>query len=167
MKEVIRSIAGALCLAVMFVSSIFLIAAISYKSEPVAVIYALFISVVYFLTLISPDKKKWLIKYLLSIPLSFGIITYFWKTDYSVRALNWAYPEYGRFSAGGNLNGLMQVVLFSGISLVAIIVSLFIKPKKGNAFNKLQNIVCLAATAAVVIFTLLLEAQFPEKILAG
>ena len=167
MRETIRSIAGALCLAVMYVSSIFLIAAISYKSEPGAVIYALFISVIYFLTLISPDRKKWLLKYLLSIPLSFGVINYFWMTEYSVRALNWAYPGYGRFSAGGNLSGLMQVILFSGICLIAIIASLFIKPRKGKTFDKLQNIVCLAVTVAIVISVLLLEMQFPDKILAG
>ena len=121
MKENIRSIAGALCLAVMYVSSIYLIAAISYKSVTGAVIYALFIAAAYFLTLISPDKKKWLLKYLLSVPLSFGVIWYFWLTEYSVRALNWTYPDYGRFSAGGNFNGLVQVISFSALCLVAII----------------------------------------------
>lgn len=167
MKENIRSIAGALCLAVMYVSSIYLIAAISYKSVTGAVIYALFIAAAYFLTLISPDKKKWLLKYLLSVPLSFGVIWYFWLTEYSVRALNWAYPDYGRFSAGGNFNGLVQVISFSALCLVAIIASLFIKPKKESNFRQLQDIACIAVTAGIVTAVLVLEMQFPEKVLAG
>ena len=167
MKETIRSIAGAICLATIYISSIYLIAAISYMSESGAVLYALFIAIVYFLTLISPNKKYWLLKYLSSIPLSLAVLLYFWKTDYSVRALNWAYPDYGRFSAGSNLKGLMQVILFSAICLVAIILSLFIKPKKANSFGKFQNIACIATSAIIVITVLLLETQFPDNVLAG
>ena len=166
-KELIRSTAGAFCLAVIYVSSIFLIAAIDYKSEIAAIIFAVFMSALYFLTLISPDKKCWLLKYLLSVPFSFGVLKYFHLTDYAVRTLNWAIPDYGRFSAGGRLYGLMQVLSFSGLCLFAIILSLFSKWRKGGRFGKVQDIVCISVTVLIVISVLLFETRLPEKILAG
>ncbi|MBO4637500.1 MAG: hypothetical protein J5685_10185 [Clostridiales bacterium] len=166
MKENIRSIAGALCLAVIYVSSVYLIDAISYNSEVWAMIYALFIAVAYCLTLISPDKKRWLLKYLLSIPLSFGVNMYFVMTDYSLRALNRAIPDYGRPSAGGNMAGFIRLMSFSVLCLVALIVSLFFKPRKGKTFGKFQNAACIAVTVAVVAAVLILQSQFPDKILA-
>ena len=167
MNEYLRSAAGALCLAVIYVSSVELISLISYMSEVGAVIYGLLIAVLYFLTLISPNKKQWLLKYLLSIPFSFVVFGYFNLTDYSVRALNWVKPGYGRFSAGGNFARLFMAILFSAVCLVAVISSLFIKPQKDSSFKKIQNVVCVASTILIVISVLYLQMQFPEKILVG
>lgn len=166
-KELIRSAAGGVCLAVIYVSSIYFIAAIGYKSEIAAVIFAVVMAAVYFVTLISPNKKYWLLKYLLSIPLSFGVLMYFRLTGYAVRALNWAYPGYGNLSAGGRFAGSIQLLSFSGLCMFAVLISLFIRTRKGGVFEKIRDIVSLSITVLIVISVILFETQLPDKILAG
>ena len=49
--------------------------------------------------------KKWL----LSLPISYLIFQYFWKTNYAVRALNWVFNDYGEQSEAGNFTGIVAL----------------------------------------------------------
>jgi len=160
-KEIISNLFFALTLAILYVSTIFVAPVISYGNEVLSLIYIEFIAILYGISLISRNKKIWLIRWGLSIPFSYLVIQYFWNVNYAIRALNWAFPYYGEASAGGNFASSCWMLLLSISCLFSGIIGLFIKIDNFAKFEKIQIIIILIVIGLIVAAVLLLEHQFP------
>ena len=89
----ISEIVYALEIAIIYTANLFLVPVIDNKyGLTVSFIYMAFAAVLYGFALVSRNKGSWLLKWGVSIPLSFLILQYFRITDYLVRALNWVFP---------------------------------------------------------------------------
>lgn len=161
-KLIIIDVISALIISILYVSSIFLSVIASYKSIVLSMVYIVVTAFLYGTSLVSRKKTEWMFKYALSIPFSFLLLQYFWKTNYSIRALNWVFPNYGKDTAGGGFTGGLLFILSSAFCLTSGILSLFIKPKNYKTFEKLQLIITIPLTMLIVVFILILEQQFPS-----
>jgi len=117
---------------------------------------------VYLFAMIGKDKKNILIKWLISIPVSLLIWWSFIRCEYSIRALNWIIPGYGRRSAGGNFAGAFNLVILSSLCLCGIVISLFVRPKKYERFRRIQLPVCMILMVMIIAAIFILESQFPS-----
>ncbi len=164
-RDLFKDILFAAFLAIIFVSAIFISQIISYKNE-MWFIYELFIALLYCFALISNKISDTIFKWLFSLPFSYVVLQYFWKTEYAMRGLNWVFPYYGEPSAGGNFAGFIQLCfLLLGCAIcmiVAFTTSTSDKIKKYKSFEKIQMIVCGVLGVAVVLAVIILEQQFPE-----
>ena len=162
-KEILNIVALACSASVFYVSAVFLSEVISLKSTFLTMVYLVATGFLYLLAMISKDKKSVLIKWLLSIPVGLFIWWCFVRCEFSIRALNWAIPEYGSHrSAGGNFAGTFNLLLLSLLCLSGIVISLFIKPKKYERFRKIQLTMCIILTIMIIAAVLILERQFPS-----
>ena len=107
-------------------------------------------------------KKTWLLKWGISVPGAFLVLLYFWAVHYSVRALNWVFPDYGRQSAGGRFADSFLLVVFSAMCLISGMISLFVKINDYDRFRRIQFIVTTVSAVATVCIVLILEKQFPS-----
>lgn len=148
--------------AVFYVSSLFISDIIFLKSTILAFIYILVIAFLYGMSLVSEERKGVIIKWLLSVPLSYLVLQYFWKTHYSVRALNWILPDYGRQTGGGNFSGFILMMFFSVLCLASGISALSFKPENYKAFEKIQMSVSCIFGVIIVISVIFMERQFPS-----
>ena len=166
-KDIMTDAVLSLSIAVLFVSTIFLSDMISIKLSPLEFVLIVFTAFLYGLGMVSRDIKPWILKWILSIPVSFVVIQYFWKTDFSLRALNWILKDYGNTSAGGRFAGFIlicfQVIccFISGIAGIAAGKALVDRDKYED-FERKQVIVGLAVALLIVIITVLLERNFPS-----
>ena len=157
--EIVKTVFLALMMALIFVPAVFLTEVISYSSQVMAVIYISIVAGMYGLALVSRNKKIWLIKWGLSVPFSILVFPYFWVTEFSYRALNWAYPGYGQRSAGGKFYGMVLLLSLTGACLIAGLIASFFKLKE--RFGKAQIIVIALVAAATVAAVLVLDQMFP------
>ncbi len=165
-KDLLKDILFAVFLAIIFVSAIFISQIISYKSE-ILFIYEIFIALIYGFALVSNKISDTIFKWLFSLPFSYIVLQYFWKTEYAMRGLNWVFPYYGEPSAGGNFAGFIQLcflLLCCAISMVVFFtMTKSYKIKKYKSFEKIQMIVCGVLGVAIVLTVVILEQQFPEE----
>lgn len=160
-KDLLINVLLSFELSIIFVSAIFLSEIISYKNDLWALAYIVFISLIYGITMISKDKKSLLLKWGLSIPFSYITIQYFWITHYSVRALNWVFPAYGKQSAGGMLSGFILLLLLSAMCLICGILSCYVKVKNHKSFEKIQLLLTSTIVLGTVATVLILEQTIP------
>lgn len=161
-KELLLNIISSVEAAIIFVSTIFIEEIISGKYGIAAsLVYMVFADVLYGMSLISVNKKTWLLKWGLSIPFSFIVISYFHITNYSVRALNWAFPDYGNPSAGSKFAAVILLLISSAMCLICGLISLFIKPKDHDRFKSVIFIITSVFAALIICVVLILERQFP------
>ena len=124
-------------------------------------VYLALTAALYGFCLISADKKIWLLKWGLSLPFSYIVLQYFQAYHYSIRALNMAFPHYGRETAGGLFTGAGMFYTLCFFCAVSGIAAMFIKPGNPSAFAKVQLITAVCAGGITVAAVLLLERQFP------
>ena len=161
-KELLPDIISAMEAAIFFVSTIFIEEIISRKfGLAVSMVYIFFAAALYGMSLISANKKTWLLKWGLSIPFSFIVISYFHLTNYSVRALNWTFPDYGNPSAGSKFAAVILLLISSAMCLICGLISLFIKPKDHDRFKSVKFIITSVFAALIICVVLILERQFP------
>lgn len=163
----------AAAMAVFFVTTVFLSDIISWKANLWVTLAYLAVMAALYGALLIGSVSELFIKWGLSLPLSYLVINWFWETDFAVRSLNWAFPGYGRQSAGGGFAFGVLIMTFLGACLGAFIAALCIsilgKPKAHPAFLKAQVRAGGALLAAVIIVTILLEKRFPtyDEIFGG
>lgn len=161
-KNLLKNIILSFEISIIFVSAIFLSEIISYKNDILVLVYIVFTSLIYGFAMKSKYKKEVLLRLGLSIPFSYITIQYFWLTHYSVRALNWAFPSYGKETSGGAFTGFVLLLMLLVLCLIAGILSCYIKVENNNRFEKIQIVVI----SVIVLFTaaavLILEQQFPS-----
>lgn len=109
MKKIVCFLTCSALLAVLGVTPIFLGAFISYKFMILSFVYYCSMAILYAMILRSDKYTEAIKKWLLSLPISYLIFQYFWKTNYAVRALNWVFNDYGEQSEAGNFTGIVAL----------------------------------------------------------
>jgi hypothetical protein len=163
----VKMVVMAIFLSVFYVSTIFVSTIISYKSDILSFAYMVLIAVLYSFAFVSQSVKKALAKWAISIPFAYLVIQYFWSTNYSIRALNWVFPDYGKESAGGNFAGFVTLMLFIILCLVGIFVAMLVSHTFKNEetyrrFERYQLVISTISVIAIVVSVLLMERQFPS-----
>lgn len=178
MKRAYRCAYVVLCSAAMsvfFVTTLFLADIISWKNDKAALAYVIFMVVLYGI-MIYGHFVYYFIKWVISLPLSYLVINYFWKTNYAVRSLNWMFPGYGKMSAGGGFAfGVITVgfviacFISMGIAFFLSAASLNVKAEKVAVFEKIQLGLGVLLSVFIIALTVALERKFPsyESIFAG
>lgn len=161
-KERIITAVSAACLAVIYVSTVFLLDIVEGKSgNTAAMLFGGAMVVLYLLTLISEMRKTVLAKWLLSIPFAIPIWYWFVRCDFALRALNWVYPGYGRRSAGGAFASVFMWINFTGLCFAALLLCLIFKRKLSPRVKRAQVIISVVTSIALAVIVNLLIADFP------
>lgn len=172
-KELFKNILFAAFLALLFVSTIFISRIISYTNVNAMVyISEAVAAILYGLALISDKSSSTIFKWLFSIPLSYIVFQYFWKTEYAVRSLNWIFPGYGDTTAADNFVGFFELCFLLFCCAITMCLAFVItktlavsdKEKNCKIFKIIQAIVCGVAAAAIIAVVIILEQQFPDKV---
>lgn len=160
--EILYVLLCSVLLAVFFVPALFLGDLISYKFHILPFIYGGLMAALYALMMKSDKSVRSLAKWGLSLPISYLLLQYFWKTDYAVRSLNWAIKGYGRQSAGGAFAGGFYMAAFCAFCVIAVFCICPLKITNHKLFKKIQ--ICAGSVTGLVIVavTLLLERAFPS-----
>lgn len=162
-NDVIRDLILGAELAVFYVSAIFLETIINDTCGfGVTIIYLLGVAALYGFTLVSKNKIEWLLKWVVSIPVSFLVLLYFRKTNYAIRALNWILPGYGRDSAGGRFVAGFLFMILSALCVVGGIISLFAEKEKYDYVNGVQLIASSLLAVVIIVAVLAPESMFPS-----
>ena len=151
-------------LSILYVSSIFLSDAISYRSDLLAVLYMIITAVIFGCIMVSPGKLIAAIKWLISLPIAYIVFQFFWRTDFAVRALNQAFPDYGKQSAGGNFAGFIRLCFMTALFLTAGLIGLFFDQKKHEISERKICVVGFTYTAIIVLVVILLESSLPQLV---
>lgn len=160
--EILYVLLCSVLLAVFFVPALFLGDLISYKFDILPFIYGGLMAALYAFMMKSDKATGALAKWGLSLPISYPILQYFWKTDYAVRSLNWAVKGYGRQSAGGAFTGGFYMAAFCAFCVISVLGICPLKLKNHKLFKTLQICAGSAIGLAIVTVTLLLERSFPS-----
>ncbi|MBP5607203.1 MAG: hypothetical protein J6X66_02900 [Lachnospiraceae bacterium] len=166
-NTIIIDIVLSISISILFVSSVFITDLISIKLSPFEYVCIIFAALLYGFGMVSRNIRRGGLKWVLSIPISYLVMQYFWQTEFSIRALNWVLPEYGKRSAGGNLAGMhllcIQLIICAisgivGISAGKVLVDRDIYDK----FEKRQVIAAAVIALIIVIIVVILESRFPS-----
>ncbi len=160
-ENIIKIIWSGAVLAVVFVSSVFLGNVIFYKWDGLAWGYILLAAGLYGLMFWNVRGLNAFFTWLVSLPLSYFVLQYFWKTHYEIRALNWAIPYYGENSAGGNFVGSIRLLVFAALCLVGIGVGMSCKSRDEERTEKKRLVFGTVAAGVVIVLVLWLESKFP------
>lgn len=160
-SEAAKTVLFAAMISVLFVCAVFLSDIISYVSTVLSIMYIILSAAIYGFCLISRNRIIWLVKWGLSLPLSYIVFNYFQTYHYSIRALNRVFPDYGRQTAGGAFAMVGLFFMLCILCAVSGIAAMFIKPKNTAVFSKVQLITAVCAGGITVAAVLLLEQQFP------
>lgn len=160
-KAVCTDLLMSFSMALLYVSGIFLCGILSF-STALTGLYILLTAALFALAAVSRDTKTGFIKWGISIPMAYLVIQYFWRTDYSIRSLNWLYPDYGRQSAGGAFAGAFLMLVLSVFCLLSGIAGINAKPDVHKRLKKIQLAVIFAADIIIISAVLILESRFPS-----
>jgi len=160
-KSLAKDIFLTFSLALLYVSTIFTGAVISYAASPAEYLLVIVIAMLFGFCLVSEKRIRGLLRWLCSFPFAFMVFQYFWKTNYAVRALNWCFPGYGKQSAGGGFAGALMTIILSLSCAICGIIAVSIKPEENRELAKKQLPVIAAADVIIIILVLLMESQFP------
>jgi hypothetical protein len=160
--KIINTIICSATMASVMVSAIFLSEIISISNYLFVFPYLVLVAVIYAIMLLSESKKNILLKWLLSLPLSYLCINYFWKTNYSIRALNWIIPDYGKSSVGGDFSNFLLLIFLLFLCLLGIISAFCISSAKIKSYIKKQSLVGILIQIIIVIIVIYLETLFPS-----
>ena len=163
--KVIIDTVVAFSMAVLFVSAIFLteIISASVKSIYPEFVYIGFVAIAYGFDFVSSDIKRSLLRFGMSIPFSYLVLQYFWRTDYYIRSLNWIMPEYGMHQSGGSaFVGTFRLFIQIAACFMMGCIGLGLNQRNYVVSEKLQVVVSISATLALILFVVTLEKRFPS-----
>lgn len=151
-------------MSVFYVPALFIADIIEMKTDGELPTFAYLglMAVLYGGALIGNSKLEFAVKWLFSLPLSYLVINYFWKTNYAIRALNWVFPYYGRPSAGSRFAAMFLMFVFTASCGITLFAAFFIKPKDIGKFEIIQLCAGLTAAVIIIIIVIKLEARFPS-----
>ena len=94
-------------------------------------------------------------KWGLSLPISFVMWRYFISNDFYMRSLNWAIPNYGDSTVGGDIAGFIAVssLLFIEMPFVGIAIGISHKVKN-QKLEKALNVMKIIASVVCIVITL-------------
>lgn len=158
----------ALPAAVFLVSGIYLANIISWREPRLELVFlfSVLMAVLYGAAFISRRLGECFLKLIISFPLSYLCLQYFWKTEYMLRSLNWVYPGYGHLSGVGKSAAGLLIIVYFILCIIALICAFGLSTiieenNKAIRFEKPQLIVCGILGIATVAVVIILERQFP------
>lgn len=151
-------------MSAVIVSAIFLSEIISIANDLFVLPYLILVAIMYTFMLISESKKCVLCKWGVSLPFSYLCFNYFWKTNYSIRALNYMIPDYGKPSAGGKFAGFITLIFILFLCLVGIIFAIAKSSEKIKSYTKKQSFAGILIFVVIMIVVIYLETLFPSYI---
>ena len=163
--KVIIDIVAAISMAVLFVSAIFLVEIISASVESIypEFVFVGLVAIVYGFELVSNDTKRSLLRFGMSIPFSYLVLQFFWRTDYLIRSLNWVIPEYGRHQSGGAaFVGAFRFFIQIAACFVMGCIGLGLNKRDYVVPEKVQVVVSICVTMALILIVVTLEKRFPS-----
>ena len=160
--KAVNIIICSMAMSAVIVSAVFLSEIISIASNLLLLPYLLLVVVLYVAMLLSESNKSVLVKWVVSLPLSYLCFNYFWKTHYSVRALNWVINDYGKQSAGGNFAGFATLVFLLILCLAGIIFAFVKSSEKIKSYIKSQSLTGITMIILIMAIVLYLETLFPS-----
>lgn len=162
-NTLLSTFAGAFQIAVLLLPVHFLNVIVSMKTDYVMIPFAVIpiISALFTgLSVYSKSLKQAFVKIILSVPFT----VLFWyvqiKIEFSLRALNWIYPGYGKSSAGGNFADFIILCSLAVCGFIAIVIftvmsAVNISEKKQIVLLNLQKYlvlpVCIAVIAVIIV----------------
>lgn len=167
LNRIIIDIVLSISVSILFVSSVFLSDLISIKHYPLEYVYIILVALLYGFLMVSRNIRHWGLKWVISIPISYLVLQYFWQTEFSIRALNWVLPEYGKRSAGGKFASsfllciLVAACFISGIASIGV-GKMLVDRELFDKFEKKQVIASVGIALIIAIAVLLLERNFPS-----
>lgn len=147
--------------AVFFVPTLFLEDILAWKSDLLPILYQIIMACLYGFILTSPSKKIFFLKWAGSLFFSWPCFEFFWQTDFSVRSLNWVFPNYGFQTAGGAFAGTFNMGVFTFFSLIGWVIALSCSSADNNKLEKIQMRLGGVLGAVIVLVVLELEQGFP------
>ena len=119
-----------------------------------------------FAAVCSDSVKTALLKIVLSFPFTVIFRQVQIRAELHIRALNWIHPGYGKFSAGGNFAGFVELLFLAAAILTGFIaagmVSEFVKNEKAiHVISAVQKYAVPAVSAAVIAAVLLINSMMP------
>lgn len=166
-KYVIEAALGAAQAALLFVPITFLADIISWIDDRlICTLLVIILSASFYGTaLVSASKRQFMLKWLLSVPVTIVLWHYFIQTNFSIRSLNWIFPGYGSPSAGGKFASTFLLFLQFGCCFITWGIALAFSRVKGrkcqNCIEILQKAVCSIICIGIVITVVVLESVFP------
>jgi hypothetical protein len=160
--KIVNTIICSATMASVIVSAIFLSEIISISNYLSVFPYLVLVAIIYAIMLLSESKKNILLKWLISLPFSYLCISYFWRTNYSIRALNWMIPGYGKQSAGGNFANFVTIIFLLFLCLGGILFASCMSSVKMKPYIKKQSLVGILIQIVIVIVVIYLETLFPS-----
>lgn len=168
-NNLLSTFAGAFQIAVLLLPVHFLNEIVSMKTDYVMIPFAIIpiISALFTgLSVYSKSLKQAFSKIFLSIP--FTIL--FWyvqiQIQFSLRALNWIYPGYGKSSAGGNFANFIILCSLTFCGFIALVIftiisAVNISEKKQTVLLNLQKYLALPVCIIVVAVIIVLNNVMP------
>lgn len=168
-NNTLSTIAGAFQIAVLLLPVHFLNVIVLLKTDYIMIPFAIIpiISALFTgLSIYSKSLKQALAKIFLSIPFT----VLFWyvqiKIEFSLRALNWIYPGYGKSSAGGNFADFVILCSLAFCGFIALVVftilsAVKIPEKKQSILLRLQKYIALPVCIAVIAVIIVLNNIMP------
>ncbi len=167
-KNITISIFIAFSMALLYISSLFLVDMIFFRSSVWAIMFSAVTAMVYGFYMVSKNKLFCLLKWGLSIPFSYIVIKWFWSVNFSVRAIYWLDPEYGNlsggsaFASGSMLMVLSFLFLLNGIIGAVIGQEMIVKLRgTDTGFELIQVVTAVVISIVIIIIAISLEGVFP------
>lgn len=168
-KYIGEIILGAVQAAVLFLPMTFLVDIVSWKDDQY--IYTFLIigisALFYGIALVSRSMGQFVLKWLLSLPVSATLWYYFVQTHFSIRSLNWVFPDYGKQSAGGAFASAFFMVVQFGSCFLTWCIACFYSGRskdgrKSPFLDILQKAVCSSICIGIAVIVVVLERTFPS-----
>lgn len=149
-RDCVDIVSGGVQAAILFYPSWVIADMLSWKTNYLSFIFILAAAVFYGLAMLSRTWSHTLIKFGISVIAAIPVYQYFYMTNYTLRALNWVLPGYGKPSAGG---GFASVIL-----LMFLLIACFITTVLGIVFqqeiiddSKFQRLIRLKTVICTII----------------
>ena len=164
---------GAVQLATLYIPAHFLNMLLSYTtdSEISLFIVPVFLGVLSSIAVFSNSKVEALFKCVFSIPVAIIFWLFMVDIEFTIRALNWVFPDYGNPSAGGNFAGFIVLSITSILNFFSIVIGLLSSHKLKNekidkGFYLLKgicSIICIAILLSILVLNFIMPQYSPVR----
>lgn len=160
---------GAFQITALFYLAHLLINILSLKTDGGEFLAIMICSVLSFIAIFSESVKCAALKWLLSLPITFILIVFFRASNFYVRAINWAIPDYGEPSMGGLWASGFLLICHAAASFFSLILGLgmsslrkYIKSEKIIKFITISEKICAVISVAIVFTVMMFDISMPS-----
>lgn len=159
---------GAFQIAALFIPAHLLINILSMKANGAEFLAIMICGFLSFFTIFGESVKSAALKWLLSLPITFILIVFFRGSNFYLRALNWAIPDYGEASMGGLWASGFLLICHAAASFFSLLLGLGmsslrkdIKSEKIIKFITISEKICAVVSIAIVLTVMVFDISMP------